>query len=106
MSQFSNIMHHRSFSFSLYLDDNSALPEQFQQDIFHDHFVAQRLLHGISMYYRRVMMRAAARRAALFIIARYGEGDFGVFPRDIIKLIAHEVWDTRADWKWMDASEQ
>ena len=51
-------------------------------------------------------MRAAARRAALFIIARYGEGDLAVFPRDMIKLIANEVWKTRLDDAWMDAGEK
>jgi hypothetical protein len=50
-------------------------------------------------------MRAAARRAALFIIARYGEGDLAVFPRDMIKLIANEVWKTRLDDTWMDTDE-
>ena len=48
-------------------------------------------------------MRAAARRAALFIIARYGEGDLAVFPRDLMKLIAKEVWMTREDPLWMYA---
>ena len=51
-------------------------------------------------------MRAAARRAALFIIARYGEGDLAVFPRDMIRLIAYEVWKTRLDDAWMDAGEE
>ena len=51
-------------------------------------------------------MRDAARRAALFIIARYGEGDLAVFPRDMIKLIANEVWKTRLDDAWMDAGEE
>ena len=50
-------------------------------------------------------MRAAARRAALFIIARYGEGDLAVFPRDLIRVLANEVWKTRLDDVWMDASE-
>ena len=51
-------------------------------------------------------MRAAARQAALFIIARYGEGDLAVFPRDLIRLIANEVWKTRFDDVWMDAGEK
>ena len=51
-------------------------------------------------------MRDAARRAALFIIARYGEGDLAVFPRDLIKLLANEVWETRLDDVWMDAGEE
>ena len=50
-------------------------------------------------------MRDAARRAALFIIARYGEGDLAVFPRDLIKLIANEVWKTRLEDTWMDTSK-
>ena len=61
------------------------------------------LLSDISIYYRR---RAAARRAALFVIARYGEGDLVIFPRDMIRLIANEVWKTREDPIWLDASEQ
>ena len=52
------------------------------------------------------MMRDAARQAALFVIARYGEGDLAVFPRDMIKLIANEVWKTRLDHVWMDAGEE
>ena len=51
-------------------------------------------------------MRAAACRAALFIIARYGEGDLAVFPRDMIRLIANEVWKTREDPIWLDAGEE
>ena len=47
----------------------------------------------------------AARRAALFIIARYGEGDLAVFNQDLIKLIANEVWKTRLDDAWMNAGE-
>ena len=88
--------------FSLILDGQSDLPEQFQQNIF-IYIEAQELLSDISIYYRR---RAAARRAALYIIARYGEGDLAVFPRDMIKLIAKEVWKTRLDDVWLDASEE
>ena len=51
------------------------------------------------------MKRAAARRAALFIMARYGEGDLAVCPRDVIKFIANEVWKTRLDDLWIIASE-
>ena len=51
-------------------------------------------------------MRAAAHSAALFIIARYGEGNLAVFPRDLIKLIANEVWKTQLDDVWMDAREE
>jgi hypothetical protein len=87
------------------LSGNSALPQQFQQDIY-DNTAVQELLSDISIYYRHQIMRDAARRAALFIIARYGEGDLAVFPRDMIKLIANEVWETRLDNSWMDAGEE
>ena len=104
------MLHHRSFFFSLTLSGNSALPEQFQRnlgDIYNlDHTAAQNLISDISIYYRHEIMRDAARRAALFIIARYGEGDLAVFPRDMIKVIANEVWKTREEDVWMDASEQ
>ena len=91
-----------SFSFSLDLEDNTALPQQLQQDVY-SHTAAQNLVSEISIYYRHEIMRDAARRAALFIIARYGEGDLAVFPRDLIKLLANEVWKTRFDNIWMDA---
>ena len=99
-----NIINRRSFSFfSLYLGDNSDLPNQFQQNIRNNHTDAQKLLSDISIYYRK---RDAARRAALFVIARYGEGDMAVFNRDLIRLLAREVWKTREDDAWMDASEE
>ena len=97
-------MNRRSFSFfSLYLGYNSDLPNQFQQIIANDHTAVQELLSDISIYYRK---RAAARRAALFVIARYGEGDLAVFNRDLIRLLAREVWKTREDVVWMNASEE
>jgi hypothetical protein len=89
------------------LEDNSDLPKQFQQNLgspfVSDHTGVQKLLSDIYIYYRK---RAAARRAALFIIARYGEGDLAVFPRDMIRLIANEVWNTRLDDAWLDAGEE
>ena len=85
---------------------NSALPKEFQRSFNEDHTAVQNLISDISIYYRHEIMRAAARRAALFIIARYGEGDLAVFPRDTIKLIANEVWKTRLDDTWMDTSEE
>ena len=98
-----NTSNRRSFSFfSLYLGDNSALPNQFQRYVEDDHTAAQELLSDISIYYRK---RAAARRAALFVIARYGEGDLAVFNRDLIRLLAREVWKTRLDDGWMNAKE-
>ena len=102
--KFSKVVKYRSFSFSLSLEGNSDLPEQFRKSRFFDHYAVQRLLSNISIYYREIM-RDAARRAALFIIARYGEGDLEVFPRDLIKLIANEVWKTREDSMWMGANE-
>ena len=98
--KFSNIVNHRSFSFSLSLEGNSDLPKQFRKSRFFDHSAVQRLLSNISIYYRK---RDAARRAALFIIASYGEGDLAVFNRDMIRLIANEVWKTREDPTWIEA---
>ena len=87
------------------MSGNSALPKQFQQSIYESLIAVQNRLAEIAVYYRHEIMRDAARRAALFIIARYGEGDLAVFPRDLIKLIANEVWKTREDPIWMDANE-
>ena len=100
------MVNHRSFSFSLFLDGNSDLPPEFQRELYNDHSAAQNVISDISIYYRNEIMRDAARRAALFIIARYGEGDLAVFPRDMIKLIANEVWKTRLDDAWMNAGEE
>ena len=90
---------------SLSLKGNSHLPKQFQQNVFFDHTAVQNLISDISIYYRQEIMRDAARRAALFIIARYGDGDLAIFPRDLIKLIAKEVWKNREDPIWMDKSQ-
>jgi hypothetical protein len=87
------------------LEGNSALPKQFHNNVC-NHTAVQKLLSEISIHYRNEIMRDAARRAALFVIARYGEGDFAAFPRDLIKLIANEVWNTRLDHAWMDAGEE
>ena len=90
--------------FSLILNGNLALPKQFQRNGYYGS-ATQMLVSDISIYYRKEIMRAAARRVALFIIARYGEGDLAVFPQDLIKLSANEVWETREDPICMDASE-
>ena len=52
---------------------------------------------------------AAARRAALLLIGVCrsndfeGMGAFAVCPKDVIKLIAMEVWATRTDPIWIQA---
>lgn len=97
---------YRSFSFWLLLEDNSALPKHFQKNIHFKLSAAQELLSDMSTHYRHEIMCDAARRAALFIVARYGEGYLAAFPRDLIKLIAKRVWKTREDSIWLDASRR
>ena len=52
---------------------------------------------------------AAVRRAALLLIGIRrstdfeGMGDFAVFPKDIVRLIAQTVWATRRDPVWIQA---
>ena len=52
---------------------------------------------------------AAVRRAALFIIGVCqstnfdGMGDFAIFPKDVVSLIAQAVWATRKDPIWIEA---
>ena len=87
------------------MNENTTLPEPFQVNLWSNHTATQILLIDISAYYRNEILRAAARRAALFVIARYGEGDLAVFPRDITRLIAKAVWNTRGDDIWMDTNE-
>ena len=98
------VVHRRSFFFSLFLSSNTVLPKEFQYSIY-DRTTVQKRIVDISIYYRTKIMHAATRRAALFVVARYGEGDLSVFPRDVLKLIAKEVWKTRRDEAWLDASE-
>lgn len=54
-----------------------------------------------------VLIPAAVRRASLSLIAARRSiedaGDFDVFPKEIVKKIALEVWATRKDPKWMEA---
>ena len=53
----------------------------------------------------------AVRRAALLLIGIRrstdieGMGDFAVFPKDIVRLIAQTVWETRRDPVWIQAIE-
>ena len=57
----------------------------------------------------KILIPAAARRTALFLIGirrstNYeGMGDFNVFPKDIVRLIAQTVWATRKDPIWIQA---
>ena len=52
---------------------------------------------------------AAARRASLYLIAARcatpiaDAGDFAIFPKEIVRLIAMAVYATRKDPKWIDA---
>jgi hypothetical protein len=87
------------------LGNNHNLPKQFQRTL-HGKRTVQNQLSDISIYYRHEIMRDAARQVALFIIARYGEGDLAVFPRDLIKLLANEVWKTRLDDVWMNLGKE
>ena len=54
---------------------------------------------------------AAIRRASLYLIAirrtanPHGMGTIGIFPKDIVKLIAMEVFATRKDPIWIEAAE-
>jgi hypothetical protein len=56
-----------------------------------------------------VLVPAAARRASLYLIAARratpiaDAGDIAVFPKEIVKMIAMEVWATRKDPKWIEA---
>ena len=57
----------------------------------------------------RVLIPAATRRASLYLIAARratpiaDAGDFAIFPKEIVRMIAMEVWATRKDPKWIEA---
>ena len=54
-----------------------------------------------------ILIPAAARRASLYLIsarrAVAGAGILAIFPKEIVKMIAMEVWATRKSPKWFDA---
>ena len=54
-----------------------------------------------------VLIPEAVRRAALFLIASRSRfvdvSDFAIFPKEIVKLIAMEVWASRKDPIWVQA---
>jgi hypothetical protein len=57
----------------------------------------------------RVLIPAAVRRASLYLIAARratpiaDAGDFAIFPKEIVRLIAMAVWATRKDPEWIEA---
>ena len=57
------------------------------------------------------LIPAVVRRAALFLIGirrstnDEGMGDFAVFPKDVVRLLAQAVWATRRDPVWIQALE-
>ena len=58
-----------------------------------------------------IQIPAAARRASLYLIAARratpisNAGDFAIFPKEIVRLIAMAVWATRKDPKWIEATK-
>ena len=46
---------------------------------------------------------SAVRRVVFFILGMSREGDFGVLPKDVVKLIVRAVWDTRKHPRWIQA---
>ena len=57
----------------------------------------------------KLLIPAAVRRASLYLIAirrtpnYHGMGGFADFPKEIIKIIAMEVWASRKDPIWIKA---
>ena len=57
----------------------------------------------------KTLVPAAARRASLYLIGARrstpisNAGDFAIFPKEIVKMIAMAVWATRKDPKWIEA---
>jgi hypothetical protein len=57
----------------------------------------------------KVLIPDAVRRASFYLIAARratpiaDAGDLAVFPKEIVKMIAMEVWATRKDTKWIEA---
>ena len=55
----------------------------------------------------KTLIPAAARQASLFLVAARRKiadaGSLAIFPKEIVKMIAMEVWATRKDPIWIDA---
>ena len=89
------LRHHNVLVIDLYLSGNYVTGELEDSVLF------------LTRTRNLVMVPAAARRATLcFIAARRSiadAGDLAVFPKEIVKMIAVEVWATRKDPKWIEA---
>ena len=95
-----------------------ALIDAFNENVFmerlHVSHVAPRIQAAIKYLTRTrnaILIPAAVRRASLYLIAirrtaNYdGMGRIGIFPKEIVKMIAMEVFATRKDPIWIEAAE-
>jgi hypothetical protein len=66
-------------------------------------------IHYLTQTRNAILIPAATRRASLYLIAARratpisDAGDFAIFPKEIVRLIAMAVWATRKDPKWIEA---
>ena len=68
---------------------------------------SQAMLYYLTGVRNRLLIPAAVSRAALFLIASRrtiaNSGDLAIFPKEIVKMIAIAVWETRRDSRWIQA---
>ena len=69
--------------------------------------VAEQTIKYLTEKRNAILIPAAARRASLYIIAARSTaadaGTLACFPREIVKMIAIEIWATRKDPIWIEA---
>ena len=65
------------------------------------------IIRYLTITRNKCLIPNAVRRAALLLIAAgrtpQDAGDFTIFPKEIVKMIAMEVWATNKDPVWLDA---
>ena len=68
---------------------------------------SRRTIQYLAEIRNAILIPAAVRRASLYLItARLciaNAGEFSVFPKEIVRMIAMQVWATRKDPKWIEA---
>jgi hypothetical protein len=94
---FIDALRHNVSITELYVNYNNIAPESWAA------------IEYLTQTRNRVLIPAAVRRASLYLIAARratpiaDAGDFAIFPKEIVRMIAMAVWATRKDPKWIEA---
>ena len=72
-----------------------------------EHFLLKGRFILTYLFSNQILIPAAVRRASLYLVAARrsvaNAGAIGIFPKEIVKMIAIKVWETRKDPIWIEA---